>query len=231
MIRRPARIALAALPLAAIALFLTLGVWQLQRRVWKLDLIARTEARLAAPAGPAPGPRRWPAIGEGDAYMRVQARGRYRQHADTLTQAITEIGGGYWVMTPFDTGAYTIFVNRGFVPADQRSAIASPPAGMVEVEGLLRNTERRGGFLRHNAPTAERWYSRDVAAIAARRNVTRPAPYFIDAAATGTVGWPRGGMTVVRFRNSHLVYALTWFGLAVLTAAMSWRFLRGGRID
>jgi surfeit locus 1 family protein len=27
---------------------------------------------------------------------------------------------------------------------------------------------------------------------------------------------PVGGMTVVRFRNAHLVYAATWFALAVL---------------
>ena len=29
---------------------------------------------------------------------------------------------------------------------------------------------------------------------------------------------PRPGMTVVRFSNSHLVYALTWFGLALMVA-------------
>ena len=28
--------------------------------------------------------------------------------------------------------------------------------------------------------------------------------------------WPREGLTVVRFSNSHLVYALTWFGLALM---------------
>ena len=30
-------------------------------------------------------------------------------------------------------------------------------------------------------------------------------------------GYPVGGLTVVAFRNSHLSYALTWFGLAILT--------------
>ena len=28
---------------------------------------------------------------------------------------------------------------------------------------------------------------------------------------------PIGGLTVVRFRNAHLIYALTWFGLAGLS--------------
>jgi len=32
---------------------------------------------------------------------------------------------------------------------------------------------------------------------------------------TNPGGWPRGGQTVVNFRNQHLSYAVTWFGLAV----------------
>ena len=36
-------------------------------------------------------------------------------------------------------------------------------------------------------------------------------------------------MTVVRFSNSHLVYALTWFGMALLTLVGLWLFLRDGR--
>ena len=32
---------------AGLAILIALGTWQLQRRAWKLDLIAQTEARLA----------------------------------------------------------------------------------------------------------------------------------------------------------------------------------------
>ena len=42
-------------------------------------------------------------------------------------------------------------------------------------------------------------------------------------------GWPRAGLTVVRFRNQHLQYALTWFGLAVLTLWATWRLLTDER--
>ncbi len=42
-------------------------------------------------------------------------------------------------------------------------------------------------------------------------------PYFIDAdASPNPGGWPLGGLTVIVFPNNHLVYALTWFGLAIL---------------
>ncbi len=57
-----------------------------------------------------------------------------------------------------------------------------------------------------------------MAAIAAAKGLGRVAPYFIDADATPNPGgYPVGGLTVVSFRNSHLSYALTWFGLAILT--------------
>lgn len=127
-------------------------------------------------------------------------------------------------MTPFRTDAgFTVLVNRGYVPTDRR-APDSRAAGQIEgettVQGLLRITEPRGGFLRANDPAADSWRSRDVAAIAAKRGLTEVAPYFVDADATANAGgWPKGGLTVIRFPNSHLVYALTWFGLALMLAA------------
>ncbi|WP_295560052.1 SURF1 family protein, partial [uncultured Sphingomonas sp.] len=177
------------------------------------------------PPVPAPGPDRWSTIGKDDVYRPVVVRGHYRTGADTLVQAVTELGGGVWVMTPFATDrGFTLLVNRGFVPADRRTNIAPSPA-MQSIRGLLRLSEPGGAFLRTNDPAADRWYSRDIAAIAARRGLGRVAPYFIDASEPKS-GWPRGGLTVVRFRNSHLVYALTWFGLAALVAVMAWRVRR-----
>ena len=33
-------------------------------------------------------------------------------------------------------------------------------------------------------------------------------------------GWPVGGLTVIAFRNHHLVYAVTWFALAAMLAGV-----------
>lgn len=211
--------------LATVALLVGLGVWQLERRTWKLALIAHTERQLRQPPVVAPGPDRWPAIDATDAYTPVMATGRYRSGADTYVQAVTELGGGFWVLTPFDTTrGLTLLVNRGFVPAEQRGRVA-PSSVTQTVRGLLRLSEPGGGFLRNNDPATNRWYSRDVAVIAGAKRFGSVAPYFIDASEPRT-GWPRGGLTVVRFHNSHLVYALTWFGLALLVAAMAWRVRR-----
>lgn len=215
--RRALAVGLAVL---AAVLLAGLGVWQLERREWKLALIAQVDARLNAPPVPAPS-----SASPGDAYTRVEAQGRWRPRADTYVQAVTDLGGGYWVLTPLDTAAGTILVNRGFVPAGQRGRVAVP-SGQVRVGGLLRLTEPGGGFLRSNDPAHERWYSRDVAAIGAARHLGRIAPYFIDADSKTSPGWPRGGLTVVRFRNNHLMYAFTWFGLAGLAAWLAVLFAR-----
>ena len=199
-----------ALCLALAAAFAALGIWQVERRAWKLDLIARVEARLeAAPATP---PATWT---DDLAYTRVRAHGTFLQDRETLVQALTERGAGWWVLTPLRTPHGVILVNRGFVPPERRAA---PPTGRVTVTGLLRASEPGGGFLRSNDPAAGRWYSRDVAAIAAARGLGEAAPFFLDADATPNPGgYPIGGLTVVAFRNNHLAYALTWFGLAALS--------------
>ena len=204
-----------------IAGFLTLGVWQVRRLAWKTALIAQVEARIHAPAAPAPGPAQWPAVTrDRDQYRHVVVQGVFQHDLETVTQAVTAAGPGFWVMTPLRTDAgFMVLVNRGFVPSRLR-AWESRPLGLARgeqrVTGLLRITEPHGGFLRANDPERDAWRSRDVHAIAARRGLREAAPYFVDADATPNPGgWPRGGMTVVRFPNSHLVYAITWFALAL----------------
>lgn len=220
---RARAIALVGLCAAFTVVFVLLGAWQVQRRAWKLDLIARVEQRLHAAPTPAPAPDAWPVISRDDAYRRVSLSGVFDHGAETLVQAVTEQGPGFWVLTPLKTDrGFTVLVNRGFVPTGRKAATsrsAGNPSGPVTVVGLLRVTEPHGGFLRANRPAQGRWYSRDVQAIAAAHHLTQVAPYFVDAdAAPNPGGWPLGGLTVVRFPNSHLVYALTWFGLALLTS-------------
>lgn len=200
-----------------------LAAWQLHRRAWKLDLIARVEARVHAAPAPAPGPERWAELSAaGDEYRRVTAAGAWIADRSALVQAVTELGGGYWVMTPLarDDGTM-ILVNRGFVPADKRDpAFWRPDPGPVAVTGLLRVPEPGGAFLRSNDPAADRWFSRDVAAISASRGLRMTAPYFIDAEREpGGGSLPIGGLTVIAFSNNHLVYAFTWGTLALMAAA------------
>jgi surfeit locus 1 family protein len=222
-----------ALVLAGVALFSALGIWQLERRGWKLDLIRTVDERIHAAPAAAPGPAAWPEIDAAkDAYRRVAASGHFTAEKPALVQAVTVRGPGFWVVAPFaaDTG-FTVLVNRGFVATEDAGTL--PPASQANttITGLLRITEPGGGFLRSNDPAAGRWYSRDVAAIASTRGLSTVAPYFIDAEASAgsAPDMPVGGLTVVSFRNHHLIYALTWFGLAGMLVACAAVLVRQGR--
>ncbi|TXS90640.1 SURF1 family protein [Parahaliea aestuarii] len=233
---RPRRLlhsVLALCALAAFAGFVALGNWQVERRAWKLDLIERVEARVSAPAVAAPGTEDWPAVTrERDEYRHVRLQGRFLPDLDTRVASASELGTGYWILSPLQQqDGSLVLVNRGFVAQGQQAAPVPP--GAVEVTGLLRITEPGGGVLRDNEPEEDRWFSRDVAAIAAKRGLSGAAPYFVDAAAdtAGSPGGngPVGGLTVIRFHNSHLVYAITWYGLALMVVGATVLVIREGR--
>lgn len=139
---------LTILSLTAIALLIALGVWQIERRAWKLALIDRVEQRVHAPAQPIPSPAAWPTVSAAnDEYRHVSVSGRFLHDRETLAQAVTEEGPGYWVLTPLrrDDGTL-VLVNRGFVPSDRRDASTrwdGNPQGQVEIWPVARDGAKR----------------------------------------------------------------------------------------
>ncbi|CAN7344602.1 SURF1 family protein [Pseudoduganella sp. LjRoot289] len=246
------RYTLVACAVLIVAVLLALGTWQVQRLQWKLALTARVDARVHAAPLPAPGPSAWAHISaEADEYRHVHLTGTLLPEYATKVQASTERGPGFWLLTPLCVTGGTVLVNRGFVPLTAAAGldgsvsnvvpvgtdpcVAAALAGRapVRLNGLLRVSETGKGplGLRSNAPAENRWYGRDVYAIAAARglNTARVAPYFVDADAGQYVAdldeavRPFGGMTVISFPNNHLVYALTWYALAaMMAAALAW---------
>ena len=206
-----------------VALLTALGVWQVQRLAWKTDLIARVDARVHAP--PVPAPENWSAVTRAtDEYRHVRVSGRFLNADESQVYTLSELGAGYWVMTPLRTDdGRIVYINRGFVTEDKKSP-ASRPQGQtgaeVTVTGLLRMPETKGWlFQQRNDPAHDAWYRRDIYQMATAHRLGAVAPYFIDADdAPNPGGWPRGGLTVIHFPNSHLQYAITWFSLAILLA-------------
>jgi surfeit locus 1 family protein len=210
--------AFAAFAAVCAVVFTGLGLWQVERLAWKNSLVEAVETRSTAPPVDL-NSADWAAIdpAEGE-YLHVSATGQYGG-VDTLTQAVTALGPGFWVMTPLRLAdGRAVLINRGFVSAAQREAGIPRPDGSVTVTGLLRASEPDGGFLRGNDPAVGRWYSRDVSAIGDALGYPDLAPFFVDAE-RGPDPYPVGGLTVLSFPNNHLVYALTWFGLALLSIA------------
>ena len=202
------------------AILMALGVWQIERLHWKLDLIATMDRKMhAAPV----------AVDGGDAplahspqneYARVSLEGRFDNAKEAYV--FTTGPGGipvYHVLTPFMTDAgRTYLVDRGMVPLDKRDPATRARGqitGKTHIVGIWRTPDAPGWFT--PAPDAARrtWYARDVKAIAASDHIMLAAPVVIEADATANPGgWPQGGQTVVNLPNNHLSYAVTWFGLA-----------------
>jgi surfeit locus 1 family protein len=215
--------------LVLMALFVTLGIWQVERLGEKERLIANVASRMTLNPEPLPPVGEWSAF-DADAwnYRPVTVAGTFRPEQTVLVftsladQRGKFSGPGYWVMTPLELAAGgTVFVNRGFVPEASAEAFAAGGTvepGLVSLEGVARATEEINSFT--PAPdTAKRieWVRNTERLASLAGQVKQPvAPVYIDLPALGDGTLPQGGETVVSFPNNHLGYAITWFGFATL---------------
>jgi surfeit locus 1 family protein len=193
---------------------IALGNWQMRRLAWKLNLIESVETR--AYGDPVPAPQ-----GAAPEYLRVFAKGTFAHDLSLRVKAVTELGPGYWIMTPLRTSDTVIWINRGFVPNAIEQDVWSTPQQPIEVIGLVRLDQPGGTLLESNQPATARWVSADLTEMSRAVGLENAqAAYFIDAERTGPdASWPRGGLTRLTFRNTHLIYALTWYAMAALFGA------------
>ncbi|MFT4098269.1 MAG: SURF1 family protein [Rhodoblastus sp.] len=227
----------------AFAILVSLGAWQLQRLAWKETLIARIAARIHQPPAPLPPPAEWSSLRPDDYdYRHVRVRGHYLPgeilifRSSAPAAADRNVGPGYQVMTPFAPAAGgALLVNRGFAPLawkDKPELRTPPPAGDVEISGLMREPEDRNAFTPADEPDKLLFYTRDPGAMAAALKLEGSAPFALDVDADPAAkGWPHGGATELNIPNNHLSYAWTWFGLAATLAGVfgAWAWGRGRR--
>jgi len=224
--------------LLAIALLVTLGTWQAQRLQWKLDLIAKVEARLAASSQPLRQVLAETDTLEEALYRKVSLRGRFDHAREIYLFTSKGVGtAGYQVITPLilEDGS-TILIDRGFVPEGLRDPATRPEGqvgGKVEVIGLLRLAVPKSTFTPDPDIAGHTWYHRDPVAMAASIGISETLEVMIDAnAAPNPGGYPQGGKTIVTFTNNHLAYAITWYGLAFALLAVYMAFhAKEGRLQ
>lgn len=226
--------------LAAFAILLLLGTWQVQRLHWKEALLATIEARVHAEPRPLD-----EVLGSGPAvadmeYTPVTLEGVFVHSAERHFFATWKGASGFFVYTPLQRpqGDH-VFVNRGFVPYDRKEPATRPLSlveGPVEVTGLLRAPliEKPSSILPDNDTAKNLFYWKDIRAMRASSGLPEDVPVlgvFVDANdALNAGGLPVGGVTIVDQPNNHLQYAVTWYGLAAALVAvfgvMLWRNFR-----
>lgn len=200
---------LASIPVLAI--LLGLGTWQVRRLHWKNDLLAQI---ASAEAGP-------PVL-LGDhpvAFSKVEATGRFRYDLEAILGV--EVRGpvlGTRLITPLERDGHpAILVDRGWVPLERRGVTIERPEGPVSVTGYVSPPQDRDPFAATDDTAGRRFYTADPRAIGAALDLPGVMPDLLVALAPPGArpdALPQGAATLPRPANSHLGYAITWYGLA-----------------
>lgn len=223
---RKAVVLLAAL--AAIALALRLGFWQLDRAAQKVDLQATLDERGREPPLTAAGLARDAAAVQAQVSRRVRLAGTWVADR-TVYLDNRQMDGkvGFFVVTPLrlEGAAASVLVQRGWVARNFEQRMALPPvatpAGRVEVVGRVAATPSRmyeldaaaSGPIRQNI---------DVASFARETGLELLPLAVIESATSPPSGdglerrWPPPATDV----QKHYGYAFQWFAIAAVTAAL-----------
>nr|WP_205930889.1 SURF1 family protein [Rhizobium leguminosarum] len=222
------------LVLIALAILISLGTWQVERLHWKEGLIADIAARQAASPVPLPDIEAMAATGGDIEYRKVTATGRYINNKERHFFATWRGQTGFYVYTPLELAdGRILFVNRGFVPYDNKEPEMRMQGQLTAeqtVTGLAREKlARKPSWVVPDNDVAKNifyWKDLDVMAESVGLEKASVIPFFVDADSTpNPAGLPIGGVTQVDLPNDHLQYAFTWYGLAavlVVVVAISW---------
>jgi surfeit locus 1 family protein len=224
------------LALAGLAALIGLGTWQLQRKAWKEDLIAKIAERVGAAPVPISVTTATLPDGEDFNYLHVVVTGRFHHNKERYLYAPARAGLGWHVYTPLEWApAHFVWINRGFVPDERKDPARRRQGqlpGEVAVTGLVRAGREKGLFTPANDIAGNLWYWPDVAAMHASAFAgtgasTLPLTVDADLRPEPPGGLPRGGVTRLDLPNRHLEYALTWYGLALTLVGVFAAFARG----
>lgn len=208
--------------LPILVLSLALGVWQVERREWKKDILDRIAINQAAP------PLTLDELLRGNPlrheYGWVKLAGTFDHDREFFLAARSlKNKVGLQVVTPFKTDdGKVVLLDRGWIPQEKKAAgarAAGQIAGRVELKGIVRRNQERRQFAPENVPDKNVWFHVDVPLM--RRMAGAPPDanldtFFLEAdTAPNPGGVPVGGQTRLEIPNDHLKYAITWFLIAL----------------
>ncbi len=222
VLRRPIWVAGALLAMLTAALFVRLGVWQLDRHAERRAF----NATLAAAAAEPPAPLAEVLAGDDPEYRRVAVVGEYVPGTTALLQSRTHRGlSGFHVLDALDTGSGPLLVvDRGWVPLaviEDPSQVARPPAGAVALEARVRLPSRAGAVnpARDGLPPRIAHVDPDALAALWGRDV---ATAYVELVAQQPPAGPGGPLPAdppIRGAGPHLGYAFQWFAFATIAVA------------
>ena len=238
---------------AMLIVLVGLGTWQVRRLFWKEALLAAVDrAEASAPLPLPPGPfspgLSSPGLSSPAPFAKISVTGTFLPEKTALYGAEVRtiasgpiLGARLIVPLRRDTGG-VILVDRGWVPFSRAEPI-DHPAEPVTVTGYTRFGDQPGWFSARDDVVERKFYTLEVGKIAAAVGQPDALPFVLVVLAKesgprerGTAPanpsaarWPDPARHLPRPPNSHLSYALTWYGLAVALLAIFIVWARKGR--
>ena len=195
------------------AILLGLGIWQMQRLVWKQAMLAEISAMLVQP--PVPLPAKVDAAH--DRYRGVVVQGLFTGEAVFKLDSLKDQGPGKRVIAVFQlTDGRRVLVDRGLWLDDTEAHPGQPHAEAVA--GNLDWPRETDSFTPVPDAKTGLWFARDVPAMAA---ALKTEPTLIVARGPTGDGIIPLPVDTSAIPNDHWQYAMTWFSLAAVWLGMT----------
>jgi surfeit locus 1 family protein len=210
--------------LGGAAILISLGVWQMQRLAWKQTILTQIENRItqtpvAIPAIPDP---------VADKYLSVTAEGFMKPDALRVLVSQKTVGAGYRLISPFMIEGRTVLLDRGFISVNDPLPEPSLLQVQTVVTGNLHWPQETDGYTPAPDRAKNIWFARDVDFMA-KALETDPILIVMRDSSAANDGVTPLPVDTSRIPNDHLQYAITWFLLAAIWAAMTTHFLMRSR--
>lgn len=210
--------------LGGFLVLMALGLWQMQRLEWKEGILADIESRISAapisiPADPTP---------ELDRYLPVTVSGEVTAAPIRVLASAKGFGPGYRLIYPLQAEfGRTVMIDMGLIPVE--STLPEMTGRLLDVIGNLHWPDEVDGFTPAPDLGADIWFARDVSAMAAALG-TEPVLVIARSSEPAVLEITPLPVTTEGIPNSHLGYAIQWFGLALVWLGMTlfllWRIRR-----
>jgi surfeit locus 1 family protein len=206
--------------LGGLSILVSLGIWQMQRLAWKQAIITQIEERIVeAPIALPANPNR-----VDDKYLSVTAEGFVNPEFLRVLVSQKRIGAGYKLISPLVLQDRTVLLDRGFISVNETLPTDITAQIKSVVTGNLHWPQEIDSYTPAPDIAKNIWFARDVDAMA---KILKTDPVMIvlreiSPADTNVTPLP---VDTVNIPNDHLQYAITWFLLALIWAAMTAYFL------
>jgi len=189
-----------------ITVFVFLGIWQVYRLNWKLDLISQIENSLKNPPIE---------LSQTDKknFLRIKTSGIIDFSKQIYLYNLNEEGKpGFDVINPIEINNENFLINRGWIPFEKKNLPEINLFNEKNFKGTLRIQNKSSSFKPLNDIKNNYWFTldRDDIFSYTGKNFSNYLIYLDE-----NYNFPKSKKISANISNNHKKYAITWFSMAI----------------